>query len=125
MFGIFRGQSRSASGAILYVTIGALMVIWSGLWYYYFLRPQDNPPAWQSFACIGTILSGSTIALIGLLFGMIGRGAKAADTTVAIAPSNPAVSVIPSGIPSNGLAGASLVTSDQPIPVANVGTISH
>ena len=90
MFEMLRSQSKSASGAILYVTIGTLMMIWSGLWYFYFLRPDPNPPAWESFTCMGTILSGFAIAAIGLMFGLIGRGAKAADTTVGVA-ATPAI----------------------------------
>jgi uncharacterized BrkB/YihY/UPF0761 family membrane protein len=106
MFELLRNQSRSASGAILYFTIGTLMVIWSGLWYYFFLLPDPNPPTQQTFLCVGIILSGIAIAAIGLLFGLIGRGAKAADTTVGvvtaepIAPSIP-VNATPLGVVSN------------------------
>lgn len=82
MFEVFRSPSRSAAGAIGYITVGALTVIWSGLWYYYFLRPVENPPAWQSYVCMATIFSGVAVMVIGLLFGLIGRGAKAADNVV-------------------------------------------
>jgi hypothetical protein len=61
MFGLLRDQSRSAAGAIGYVTIGTLMVIWAGLWYYYFLLPDPNPTPWQRFTCVGMILSGVAI----------------------------------------------------------------
>ncbi len=88
MFELFRSQSRSAAGAIVYVTIGTLMVIWSGLRYYYFILPAQSPPAWQSYACVSTIFSGIAIAVIGLLFGAIGRGAKEADNTVGMATTN-------------------------------------
>ena len=106
MFELLRSQSKSASGAILYVTIGTLLMIWSGLWYFYFLRPDPNPPAWESFTCMGTILSGFAIAAIGLMFGLIGRGAKAADTTVGVA-ATPAVVptpvVDPAGVATPGV----------------------
>ncbi len=94
MFELFRNQSRSAAGAIKYVTVGTLLIIWAGLWYYYFLMPVPNAPTWQKFTCVGTILSGFAIAAIGLLFGLIGRGAKAADTTVGAASSGQAASVV-------------------------------
>jgi uncharacterized BrkB/YihY/UPF0761 family membrane protein len=93
MFGLLRDQSRSAAGAIWYVTIGILMVIWASLWYYYFLMPSPNPPAWQQFACVGTILSGFAIGGIGLLFGRIGRSSKGADTTVGVAAAEPIATV--------------------------------
>lgn len=89
MFERLRVQSRSASGAIKYVTIGVLMMIWAGLWYYYFLRPYPEAPLWQRYLCVGTIFSGLAIIAIGLLFGQIGRGAKAADETVGVATTQP------------------------------------
>ncbi len=92
MFGLLRDQSRSAAGAIWYVTIGTLMVIWSGLWYFYFIMPVPNPSAWQRFTCVGMILSGVAIGAIGLLFGLIGRSSKGADTTVGVAAAEPIVS---------------------------------
>lgn len=94
MLELFRNQSRSAAGAIKYVTIGTLMMIWAGLWYYYFLRPVPNAPTWQTFTCVGIILSGLAIGTIGLLFGLIGSGAKAADTTVGVASTAPANSIV-------------------------------
>jgi hypothetical protein len=95
MFGLLRDQSKSAAGAIWYVTVGTLMVIWAGLWYYYFLMPFPDVPAWQRFACAGTILSGIAIGVIGLLFGRIGRSSKGADTTVGVAAEEPLAGVAP------------------------------
>jgi hypothetical protein len=91
MFSLLRNQSRSAAGAIWYVTIGTLMVIWSGLWYFFFLLPDSNPSPWQRFVCAGLILSGIAIGVIGLLFGPIGRSSKGADTTVGVATAEPMV----------------------------------
>lgn len=94
MLGLLRSQSRSAAGAITYVTIGVLMMIWAGLCYYFFVMPDPNPAAWQKFACVGTILSGFAIGTIGLLFGLIGGGAKAADTTSGVAATGTAESIV-------------------------------
>ncbi len=122
MFELLRGQSRSAAGAIWYVTIGVLMMIWAGLWYYYFLRPDPNPPTWQSFTCVGTILSGFAIGAIGLLFGLIGRGAKAADTTVGVAsPVGAYLQTTPSGAGTMQSIGVPPVTA-MPVSVATVAT---
>ena len=118
MLELFRNQSRSAAGAIKYVTIGTLLIIWAGLWYYYFLMPVPNAPTWQKFTCVGTILSGFAIAAIGLLFGLIGRGAKAADTTVGAASSRQAASVVqvvPASVRAAGDLQTHNVTAD---PVA-------
>jgi hypothetical protein len=101
MFGFLKDQSRSAAGAISYVTVGTLMIIWAGLWYYFFLLPEPDPPAWQKFVCVGTILSGVAIGVIGFLFGLIGQGAKRADTTIRVAheePVAPIASIVPSSV---------------------------
>lgn len=118
MLELFRNQSRSAAGAIKYVTIGTLLIIWASLWYYYFLMPVPNAPTWQKFTCVGTILSGFAIAAIGLLFGLIGRGAKAADTTVGAASSRQAASVV-QVVPTSVRAAGDVVTPNVTVdPVA-------
>lgn len=118
MFGLLRDQSRSAAGAIWYVTVGTLLVIWAGLWYFYFNLPIENPPAWQRFVCVGTIFSGMAIVAIGLLFGAIGRGAKAADTTTSVAAEETVVPV--------AMAPAAMATpvSTSTGPVSVVSTAS-
>ncbi len=112
MFEMLRSQSRSATGAILYVTVGTLLMIWSCLTYYYFLMNNPSAPAWQNFLCIGTILSGFAIATIGLLFGIIGRGAKAADTTVATVAAAPIAPVVA----APGVVGGQVVTAAPMAP---------
>jgi len=112
MFDFLRTQSKSAAGAILYVTVGTLAMIWAGLWYFYFISPNPNPPAWQSFTCLGIILSGFAVATIGLLFGLIGRGAKAADTTVGVTAQAPVAPVA---------AARTAVANPAPVDTAPVG----
>jgi len=107
MFELLRSPSRSARGAIAYVTVGTLMVIWAGLWYWFFVTPQS--PGMHKFLCVGIILSGFAIGIIGLLFGMIGRGAKAADNAVGVAPAGPIAPVVASApvVPANVVADVS------------------
>lgn len=112
MLEFLRSPSRSAAGAILYVTIGTLMVIWAGLWYYYFILPVENPSTWQRFTCVGTILSGLAIVAIGLLFGLIGRGAREADNKIEVAPTVP---VAP--LPPPGRVGAARVVEAPVVPL--------
>lgn len=118
MFELLRSQSRSAVGAIKYVTVGTLLIIWAGLWYYYFLMPVPNAPTWQKFVCVGTILSGFAIAAIGLLFGLIGRGAMAADTTIGTTSSGEVASVaqvVPTNVRTPGEIGAPMTVA---VPVS-------
>lgn len=114
MFGLLRDQSRSAAGAIWYVTVGTLMVIWAGLWYFYFLLPEPNPSPTQRFVCAGLILSGFAIGAIGLLFGYIGRSSKGADTTVGVAASEKIVS--PSTMTSHESSTPTVVETAEIVP---------
>ena len=104
----------------MYVTIGTLLMIWSGLWYYYFLKPDPNPPAWQMFTCVGTIMSGVAIAVIGLLFGLIGRGAKGADNNVGVANAGPVTAVIPPGVMPAGVAMPVVAGTPMTAPTTQV-----
>src|SRR5262245_19854425 len=70
--------SRPASAAYLslvYITVGALIDVWSGIWYWYLTR---NPPVQEStwYWCYGFILTGFVILVIGLAVGRIGRSAR-------------------------------------------------
>jgi len=62
----------------LYITIGALTDIWSGIWYV-FLRqhPPENAELW--YFCYGFLLTGLTLVIIGLGIGRIGRSARHAE----------------------------------------------
>lgn len=123
MFEMLRSQSRSATGAILYVTVGTLLMIWSCLTYYYFLMNNPEAPAWANFLCIGTILSGLAIASIGMLFGVISRGAKAADTTVVAAPIGPVVA--PGVVGGQVVAGTPMAAAPMgAVPMGNAGYVN-
>jgi hypothetical protein len=82
MFKMFRIPSRSVSSAITYVTVGVLLIIWASLWYFYFISSDPNSSIWQRFFCMGILWSGVAVTAIGLLFGLIGNVAKAADDAV-------------------------------------------
>ncbi len=116
MFEMIRSQSRSAFGAIMYVTIGTLLVIWAGLAYYFFLKDNPDAPPWQTFFCVGTILSGLAVGAIGLLFGLIGRSAKPADTTTGVAATAP---VAQTAVAAPGVAVAGTGPDVRPTHPAN------
>jgi RsiW-degrading membrane proteinase PrsW (M82 family) len=90
MTAISRTTARSGRGTRFYVTVGSLLLIWAGLWYYFFLMPDPNPPAWQRFVCIGAILSGLALAGIGILFATI---AKPAETVSVQGPIKPVAEI--------------------------------
>jgi hypothetical protein len=72
----------------LYITIGSLLMVWTGVWYVYVL---NHPPETSQvhYWLAGLALTGLTLAFIGLAVGQIGRSARPAE------PSNPAVIAAP------------------------------
>lgn len=82
MFGFFRRFSQGAGIAVRYITIGALMMVWTCVWFYamhYYSTPFGS---WPYFVCTGFFLSGLALTVIGLLVGRIGVEARKADDIV-------------------------------------------
>ena len=64
--------SGSARTAVLYITLGAVMDVWTVLWYVWINRhgtQNDGPYFW----CYGFFLTGLTLVIIGLALGRIGQ----------------------------------------------------
>jgi hypothetical protein len=70
----------SARSAITYITVGALMSVWAGIWYWYMwsVSPGNRDGSWW-YICTGVLLSGLVLIAIGLMVGRIGREARHAD----------------------------------------------
>ena len=64
--------------AVAYVTIGALIDVWTGVWYYSYARGNDLSPN-QWFWVTGFFLSGLTLMVIGLLIGPLGQYARKSE----------------------------------------------
>jgi hypothetical protein len=135
---ILSQPSPAARTSLIYITIGALTDIWSGIWYVYL---RQNPPEHNSlwYFCYGFLLTGLTLVIIGLGIGRIGRSARHAelppeevtgavaevDQTAAarapmLAPINPAAPVNATGVATlaNGAAVA------QGPPFSNTAVLS-
>lgn len=77
---ILSKPTSAAHLAIIYVTVGALMDVWSGIWYVYMSRHQDaygDSPYW--YVCYGFLLTGLVLMVIGFALGRIGRSARKAE----------------------------------------------
>ena len=72
--------SSASRIAIIYITIGALMAVWSAVWYLWLNEMHPEQRA-SYFWCAGLMLSGLTLVAIGLGVGRIGRAAAHADLT--------------------------------------------
>jgi hypothetical protein len=64
--------------ALVYVTVGTLTGVWSGLWYWYMTKhPPNLDSTW--YWCYGFLLTGLALVIIGLTVGRIGRSARHAE----------------------------------------------
>jgi hypothetical protein len=89
--------SSAARTSLVYITIGALVMIWTGVWYVFL---HNNPPTSHSvyYWCAGFGVTGLTMFIIGLGVGRIGYSARAADLPQAVGP--PAVATDANGQPA-------------------------
>jgi len=108
---VYKDTSNSARMAVIYITVGALLVVWTGIWSLYLMRHgpvRDSTWYWD----LGFFLTGLTLVGIGFGLGRIGRTARQADAgehplvtnspPVAVAvtpPAAPEEQVLPSGGP--------------------------
>jgi hypothetical protein len=112
--------SSAARTSLAYITLGALLLVWTGVWYWYLRAHPDDvlPRTW--YICYGLIATGAVLLVIGLAVGEIGRSARhaelpprdtiqqekvidqtAAARPVVVAPAVPAVAAQPGAVPSN------------------------
>jgi hypothetical protein len=70
----------AARAALTYITIGALTDVWAAIWFWYMRSNQssDQNGTWW-YICIGLLLTGAVLMVIGFLVGRIGREARHAD----------------------------------------------
>jgi hypothetical protein len=105
--------SSAARTSLFYITVGALMVVWTGIWFAYL---NSNPPESPSvyYWCTGFMVSGVTLLVIGLALGRIGRAARHAElpppevtapvaTAEQTGPVNPAAPVAGNGPVAGGV----------------------
>jgi hypothetical protein len=70
--------SSAARTALIYITAGALIDVWTGIWLWWM---GQHPPANDStyFWAYGFLLTGATLLVIGFGLGRIGRAARHAE----------------------------------------------
>jgi hypothetical protein len=80
----FSQWTSAGRAALIYITLGALAVIWAGVWYVYLF---NNPPTESAYYwCTGFLVTGLIMVLIGSGLGMISRSAQHADLPPAGVP---------------------------------------
>jgi hypothetical protein len=70
--------SSAAFTSLSYITVGALTMVWTGVWYVWL---RNHPPATDApfFWCAGFGITGVALLVIGLGLGKIGRAARHAE----------------------------------------------
>lgn len=75
---ILTNPSFAARTAVIYITTGALIDVWSGIWLWYLRNTQSGVhTSW--YWCFGFLFTGLTLIIIGCAIGQIGRSARAAE----------------------------------------------
>jgi hypothetical protein len=68
---IFSKPSSGARTSVIYITVGSLTEVWSGIWFWYL---RSNYPSTETgfYWCYGFLFTGLTLIVIGLAIGRIG-----------------------------------------------------
>jgi hypothetical protein len=105
-----RGPSVTLT-ALVYITLGALLVVWSPIWYARLAHAPTDPQDVKWYWCYGFMLSGVVLLTIGLAIGAIRRAAarRASGTEV------PAASAIAGAPPV-----APLIVTSPPVVASAV-----
>jgi len=100
---LFKQASPTTWAALSYITVGALVMVWTIVWYTY-LRNHASEGAGYLYLCAGLLATGLTLFVIGLRIGRIGQAARGADevaeattpatTTAPVAMAPPAAPVV-------------------------------
>jgi hypothetical protein len=123
-------KSPAARTALVYVTAGAMIIIWCMVWW---LWMANHPPdeRWPYYILGGLMATGIVITLIGLGVGRLGSAARNADsptvvvsppgtTSAVVTPPNTAVAPV-SAQPPGTIVSQPLTTSPQ-TPAGPVST---
>ncbi len=71
--------SGAAPASLIYITIGALMAVWSGIWFMYQRNNAISTHSGQSYVCLGFLVTGLVLMAIGFGLGPLARIARHAE----------------------------------------------
>jgi hypothetical protein len=124
--------SRAAHMAIIYVTIGALLMVWCAVWYAWMVHQgpagdgQPSKDGWF-YVCYAVFFTGLTLFVIGFALGRIGRAGRRAElppevsTTHTAQPAITSQPVVPPVAPAPAVVpGQPAIAVQSAAPVARV-----
>jgi hypothetical protein len=107
---LYNQASSAARSALIYITVGTLIVIWTGVWYTYM---HNNPPESNSayYWCTGFLITGLALVGIGFGIGSIGQSARQADMPPApvVVDDKPLVVSAPAPVATGATNGTAIV----------------
>jgi len=109
--------------ALIYVTAGALLDVWTVVWYYAFARGQTlENRTW--FWLVGLFLTGLTFMVLGILLGPIGRAARKSELPPSDATGAEAqIQQTAAATPQTGLPQAAAGMAPVAAPAAPVAAV--
>jgi hypothetical protein len=123
-------QASSASLAVFYITVGALIDVWTAVYYIFYVRHEGATHLTYLWVT-GFFLTGLVLIIIGLAVGRIGRAARQAEVVtppvqqitapvppvVAPMPTNGAVlGVVPGTVPATAVPAVPMTAPAAPAP---------
>jgi hypothetical protein len=118
-----RPTSSPARTALTYITIGCLMLVWTGVWYMYLVNhPPQNSEVHYWVA--GLALTGLILVVLGLAVGQIGRSAKHAETSSQVAAPTTAADTLAAPVATAVPAVPVQPTLGNNLPVAPASRLS-
>ncbi len=97
----------TARAALIYITLGALTEVWSGVWLWYLYGHNPPPPDGIWFLSYGFLLTGLALLVIGLLIRWVSAAGRKSPPVATPAdpavPANVALDVSPRGVAAAGL----------------------
>ncbi len=95
---------------VIYVTAGALIDVWSGIWCLY-LAKHDAADDLSWYVCWGLILSGLVLVAIGLTLGQIERASRNAQL------AREAAAAVPQAETTAAVIAPALAATNAPAPL--------
>jgi hypothetical protein len=110
-------QATSAKMAIIYITVGALMDVWTVIYFIYLRRHNETDDT--TFLWVeGFFATGVVLMLIGFGLGWIGRFAKQAEVSAPPPTINTGLGAMPAATVTQPVVAAVSTTPAAPAPPA-------
>jgi len=69
-----QSKPSGTSTSLVYITLGALLTVWSGIWFLY-NNNTETPSRGVQYVCLGLLMTGIALLAIGFFVGSMARRA--------------------------------------------------